>query len=340
MTYIVLVNYNGWKDTIECLESLLRLNYSEYKIIVVDNNSTNDSINQLIHWVKGDIIVEYDLTKLMHLSYPPHPKPLSYQYLEFSDTFKKMDYSNCDNPDIIFIHARKNNGFAAGNNIALKYIIENEEAKFIWLLNNDTVVDSLALTNLVNYYNSRENSSKIGIIGAKLMMYSSPDKIQAIGGKYNKWFGTSSHIGGFEIDEGQYDNEDIVRKIDYIIGASMFISIEYIKAVGFMDESYFLYYEDIDWTYRGMNNNYCIGYCWDAKIYHKEGRSIGSSPLAKYKSDLSEYYGLKNRLLFTRLFFPNCLMIVRMSFVVVILNRIFRGQFKKIKQVFKLLLSE
>ena len=85
--YIILLNYNGWADTIECLESVLRNDYPNYQVIVVDNNSPNNSMNYIKKWVEGklDVLVN-PKQPLRHLSFPP----VKNRSLMFTITAKKQ----------------------------------------------------------------------------------------------------------------------------------------------------------------------------------------------------------------------------------------------------------
>jgi len=79
--YIILLNYNGWADTIECLESVLKNDYPNYQVIVLDNNSPNNSMEYIKAWAEGrlDVWVNQD-HPLRKLSYPPVSKPIPYVY--------------------------------------------------------------------------------------------------------------------------------------------------------------------------------------------------------------------------------------------------------------------
>ncbi len=150
--YIIILNYNGWKDTIECLESVLKNDYENYQIIVVDNDSPNNSMEYIINWAKGKQEVIYDEnSQLKHLSQPFESKPLEYVLYTKEEALNggdKEKESKLNNP-IIFIQSGENGGFAAGNNIGIKYALTKDDFEYVWLLNNDTVVDEYALYNLV-----------------------------------------------------------------------------------------------------------------------------------------------------------------------------------------------
>ncbi len=332
--YIIILNYNGWADTVECLESILRLDYPNYQAIVVDNNSSDDSMNCIKLWANGnlDIWTKQD-NLLRYLSVPPIQKPIQYMCYE-----KEKEYTNEDirNP-LILIQTDHNGGFAFGNNVGIKCALTKNDFKYVWILNNDTVVEKDSLTRLVEKAEEyKKQSKRVGLIGSKQLFYNSPKIINAVGNVYNKWFGTGKLYGSFEKDKGQYDDESILDKIDYIYGASMLVTEDFLKDVGLMCEDYFLYYEEPDWAFRGKKKGYDLGYCWQSKVYHKEGASIGSSSKVEDKSELSDYYGLKNRVVFTRKFFPNYLWSVYLGFTIVILNRIKRKQFGRIKIIWKI----
>lgn len=290
--YIVLLNYNGTKDTIECLESLLKIDYSDFQVIVVDNSETMGPFEQLIDWSEGNCkIVE---TQFEDLIYPISEKPIGHAiFLEENWGTKSV------NEKIIFVKAEKNRGFAAGNNIALRYVLKyGVEDSLVWILNNDTVVEKKALLNQVNYLNPDEKS-RVGLLGSKLLYYHLPDQIQAVGGRFNNHTLLPTHIG----EKMPADTaKSKLRKIDYPVGASILTSLKFIKEVGIMNEAYFLFFEELDWTKRGASYSWDIDWCPDSIIYHKEGASIGSSSIHN-RSDFSEIQFFKSRKKFVNSFF-------------------------------------
>ncbi len=55
---IIILNWNGWADTIECLESIFQNNYPNYKVVLVDNNSSDDSLQKIKDYTEGKLAVE------------------------------------------------------------------------------------------------------------------------------------------------------------------------------------------------------------------------------------------------------------------------------------------
>jgi hypothetical protein len=167
-------------------------------------------------------------------------------------------------------------GFAGGNNIGMRYALHSN-FDYVWLLNNDTVIDSKAITELVNYAEiNSKRGVKTGILGSKLMVYHKPDRMQGIGAVFNKYTGKSKIIGAQEIDNGQYDDKEI--QCNYVIGAAMFVSKEFLLDVGLMSEEYFLYNEENDWSARAKRKGWGVGVAVASKVYHKQGASTGNSP--------------------------------------------------------------
>jgi len=347
--YIIIVNYNGWRDTIECIESIFKINYPNYQIIVVDNNSSGNDLRYLMSWLKGELEITISShTQLHHLCTPPQKKPIPFFYYSAEEIelgknilseinsigYKQSNYSSYP---VILIETKKNLGFAYGNNVGIKYVLRKDDFEYVWFLNNDTVVENNSLDELVKKAEEYNKSgTKIGIIGAKLMYYDEPDKLQGVGGKYNRFFGTIKHIGESQIDWGKYDTD---IKFDYVLGASMHVKKQFLLDVGFMCEEYFLYFEELDWIERGKKQGWDIGYCWKIKVYHKAGKSAGSNITNNQIGKLIDYYQLKNRIIFTKKFYPLCLITVYIGFIFVLFNRMRRRQIDRAKMIIDILLG-
>jgi GT2 family glycosyltransferase len=180
--YIILVNWNGWRDTIECLESLFRLDYPDFSIIVCDNASSDDSLSHIRDWASGSTQAECSSGELRRLTRPPVRKPLESVVLRNSD----IDQWKDRHPKLVLLETGANLGFAGGNNVGLSYALSRGDFHYIWLLNNDTVVEPDSLAALVARASS---SDTIGICGSKILYYDSPNTVQALGGSvFNRWF--------------------------------------------------------------------------------------------------------------------------------------------------------
>ena len=285
---VIILNWNGWHDTLECLESLYRINYPNYNIIIVDNDSNDDSIQKIKKYCNGEIKVESKF-----FQYQTKNKPLkTIEYTEKevennSNLSNSVKNQSLPSNSLIIIKADKNHGFAGGNNIGINYAINNLKTDYILLLNNDTVVDPDFMTELVN---TGESSDDIGFVGAKTYFYNKENTIQVAGGANVSFkYIISLEMGLNQIDNGSYDQN---TELDYIGGSCVLCKVEMIKKIGLMDTKYFMYWEDADWGFRGSNASYKSVYSFKSKIWHKVGASS--------KSHFQEYYFNRNRMYFMK----------------------------------------
>lgn len=259
--YICVLNYNNYKDTLECINSLELLCYDNYCVLVIDNNSTDDSGIRLQEYVKN-------------------------------------------NKKIVFIKNKYNCGYAAGNNVGIKFAMKDIDMRYVWILNNDTIVDPYALNELVEI---AEKNTSIGLVGSKLIYDWNRKKIQGYGGVYCKYTGVSRHI----------KDEKEINKMNYVIGASVLARREYLEDVGLMREDYFLYYEEVDWATRGMGK-YSIACAKDSVVYHKEGGTVKRD---KTGERMSCYFSVRNKLLITKRFYPQFFFLVSMRALITSIYR-------------------
>jgi len=332
--YIILVNYNGSLDTIECLESVLKSSYKNYQILVVDNSETDESISVFQDWSSGKILsIE---TCFEHLVYPLEAKPID---ALFTSTYNL--YSKKHDDKIIFVKSNKNRGFAAANNILLKYVFNHgEEDSYIWLLNNDTVVEKDALANIVSKVKKDQDFNHKAIYGTPLIEYKEPNQIQAIGGIYNKNTGLTFHFGENNSKyDCKYDFESD-NIVDYPVGASMIIHKQFLTKIGLMCEDYFLYFEELDWTQRAKNKGGWLKILDVFGIYHKQGFSTKAKSNLK-KTEFIDLTFLKSRIHFAKKFNNKNLTRVYLSIMTLtIARRIFQGNFRRIPKIIKIVFKK
>ena len=284
---IIVLNWNGWENSIECLESVYKIDYPNYDLILVDNASNDDSIEKIRGYCGGKIKVESN-----YVEYTDQNKPITVKEIDYNEIMQiELEENNGSNHEksLLFIKNDKNYGFAEGNNIAVRFAMEKINPEYLLLLNNDTVVDTKFLNELINV---ATKSEKIGFIGPKIYYYT-PDEISNIvnfaGGYLNKNTFQPHPQGGDQLDKGQFETE---KKVDYVEGSCLLVKNDLINEIGLLDPEYFTYWEEMDWCIRGQKAGYDSLYAPKAVIWHK-GRA----------SDLSAnsiYYMIKNRFLFIK----------------------------------------
>lgn len=254
-TAVIILHYQNVQDTLACLKSIFNSENKENKFIVlVINNSEDDRLKNSLEKISDKVII---------------------------------------------IQNNVNAGFARGNNIGIRKAITLGCNNFI-LLNNDTLVRTDTVKKLVEY---ARDSLNAGIFSPKI--YFAPGyeyhknryKIQERGkviwyaGGIIDWKNIyPSHVGVDQVDKGQFDT---ITDTDFATGCCMLIKKDIINKVGYFDEKYFLYFEDVDFSQRVKKYGFRVMYNPLTSIWHKNAASSG-----KPGSSLHNYYQTRNRLYF------------------------------------------
>lgn len=351
--YIVLVNFNGHDNTVETLESLAKQSYKNFQVVVVDNN-TPASLQIIKEWANGTRTIGFNPPEeIRKFSFPYCNKPAVWTtyYVDEAESggdsvrervLEQQVDSNPQSPfkyPLIFVQAKSDIGFAGGNNVGSRYALRKGDADFVWLLNNDTTLDYDALKHLVNKaadYQSK--GEKVGMIGSKLRWYRWPDKINAIGGMFNKWTTWSYHLGVREVDKGQYDNDEV--KFDYVYGASIFIVKEFLEDVGLMNDVYYAYFEEMDWEVRGIRKGWKHGYAYRSVIYHKQGVTTGKEIKSKQRPLFFMCCKYRGWMLFYQLYYPYLIFAPIVRLIGKALKNLTEGNSKESLLILKILLGK
>ncbi|HTX59022.1 MAG TPA: glycosyltransferase family 2 protein [Verrucomicrobiae bacterium] len=258
----VVLNWNGFRDTQECLESLRESTITPAAIVVCDNGSIDGSFERLKEWAasRGFPFVAYT-TPNEAFSAPP------------------------SSAQLVFVQIGANLGYAGGNNVGLRYALESAGAEYVWILNNDVVVDRAALESMLIL---ADGDASIGMVGSTMLRYDQPNRVQVLGGGnivlpfcHDTQIGAgcaADRLGGEAFEVG------------HLIGANLLVRAAALRDVGPIDESYFLYREETDWCIRMRARGWRLLCCTSAKVWHKQSRSIG------FKSPLHDYYAVRNML--------------------------------------------
>ncbi len=315
---IVTVNYRGANDTIECLASLFSGDTVPY-VIVADNDSGDGSVDRIAAWAEGR--VETPLVGPVSPGHPARPgaRPSGFEIIGPGDLARGI------RQPLTIIETGGNLGFAGGNNQGLRLALATAGIDLFWLLNNDTTVEPDTVTELRRAFAEHPDW---GMVGTRVKFYHEPGRYQLLNGmRFNRWTGAAAGIcGGMEVAEPF--NADAVRlQTDFVCGASLAVSREFLEQVGLMNDRFFLYYEEIDWAMRAAGR-FQIGFAADAVAYHKEGASAGSaSKLSnRARSPLSEYHHIRSKMLFCARHLPHLVPLYTAQNLVILLRRLWRRQ--------------
>ena len=147
---IIVLNWNGWENSIECLESVYKIDYPSYHLILVDNASKDESIAKIREYCDGKLKPVSN-----YVSYTDQNKPITVREIDYNEIdetdWEDMFVNNGSNHEnsLLFLKNDENYGLAGGNNIAIKFAMDKINPDYVLLLNNDTVVDKKFLNELI-----------------------------------------------------------------------------------------------------------------------------------------------------------------------------------------------
>jgi GT2 family glycosyltransferase len=221
---VVLVNYRGWRDTVECIDSLRAAQYQPgLEIIVVDNASGDDSCERL-----------RELYPTAHV-----------------------------------IEMERNLGFAGGCNAGMR-VARSLGNEFVWLLNNDTTVDPQAPSKLVALARAHPDAT---FYGSLICFAEKPDVLWFGVGKFDRKVGAAKNVG-YNRPVSEFAGPPDAEPSDWISGCSILIRCSALDEIGFMDEEFFLYKEELEWQIRQPTGAWIVR---RPLVRHKVGRSTGTS---------------------------------------------------------------
>ncbi len=268
---IVILNWNGWEDTIECLESVYQINYPKYDVILIDNDSKDNSIKMIKKYCEGKLEVHTNFFSKNKINKP----------IKIIEDHDELNLKN--STKLFLIRNNKNKGFSGGNNIGINFALEKLNPEYILLLNNDTVVDENFLCNLVKTAESNKNT---GIVGPKICYYDHPHETWSSDCKISWLTGNLSN-----------QNSKKVNKADWVSGCCIILKRELIKKIGLLDSELFFGWEDVDYCIRSKKVGFDVYYNPKSLIWHK----ISKSRKKLYKNIFSSHYNrYKNRFIFLK----------------------------------------
>lgn len=245
LVFIVILNFNDVHDTIECVNSCLKNSYNNFKILVVDNCSEDNSFS------------------ILRNTYSHHDK-------------------------VIICQTNRNLGFTGGNNFGIEIAVKGG-ADYVFILNNDTVVDKNFLVPIIDVM---EKDKKIGAASGMIKDHKN-NLIQYAGVKTNLYLGRSINFGDKEKDTGQYN---YLSEVDALGGPAFCVRVSAILRTGVFKDHWFMFGDEEFLSYKLKSNGFKICYVPFSYVYHK-----GSATTKQYSLAVS-FFGLRNRIWIERLF--------------------------------------
>jgi GT2 family glycosyltransferase len=192
--------------------------------------------------------------------------------------------------DVALLQSGANLGYAGGNNVGIRAALDYG-ADYVWILNNDTIVHPLCLDELLK---AAKKYPRAGVFVPKVLYKDHPQIIYYAGGEYDPGRAQAQHWG-----VGAQDGErfDISCEVTFANGCSLFVRREIFEQLGLLDERYFMYWDDAEFSRRTLRGGYKIRFVPKARVWHEEMASSGGSG---GWSPTYGYYKTRNRLWYIR----------------------------------------
>ena len=217
--------------------------------------------------------IKYDNYQIILIDNESNPKELK----KIKNQFDK----------IITFPNQKNLGFTGANNIGIEYAIRND-FEYVMLINNDTEVEKNFINPLIELLEKNQN---FGAAQPLILNYYNRNKVWSAGGFLNKFFGYTYVIKS---------PEGIKKNIDWITGCCFFLRTDVIKKIGLLDENFFAYYEDVDWSIRIKNAGYDLAFVKSSVVYHHGSKSSKNESNEGTLSPFVHYLNIRNHIFLLR----------------------------------------
>jgi GT2 family glycosyltransferase len=290
---VIILNWRAPADTVQCALSAAGLDHENLDIIVCDNASGDGSFEA----IQAGLAEQLPTVNAQRVARDMRPFVLA--ALEPSDLGAPPRDDDATRR-LWVVQTGRNGGYAAGNNVGARLALAEPDVEYVWILNNDTLVEPDALTRLLE---RMAQDPAIGICGAKVVYLETPDRVQSLGGgRFLRGRARCELLGKGTSADAPVDAAAIEASLSYVNGAAALVRRALIETVGYMDEGYFLYWEEIDWAVRAAGR-FRLGYCDAAKVYHRVGMSIGTSDEGQ-SSMLADFYLTRSKFRFLRRHHP------------------------------------
>jgi GT2 family glycosyltransferase len=258
----VILNWNGRDDTLACLQSIYEQGSVPAYVVVVDNGSADDSVAAVHDWAAG------------HARFRAQPASGndSDRVREFTLHDRRLsavgEDGDKDAPRLVTISNGANLGFAAGNNVGIRFLLDRD-LKYVLLLNNDTVLGPDAFAELVD---GMERSPDCQCMVPQIRYASDPDRIWNCGARWS-WIGAPRYYYAEE-KASALDGKGPFG-VELVTGCALIIRTRWLMTHGLLTERFFFGEEDVELSWRMRQTGKGSMYCWpDSVIYHKVGASL------------------------------------------------------------------
>lgn len=215
------------------------------------------------------------------------------------DTVAVVRRIGADAPDdrLHLLQSPVNRGFAGGVNLGLAHLRRDPAVDLFWVLNPDSRVTP----GTAAAYRAAARGQRFGLMGGRTLYDGAPGLLQSDGGRVRRPFGICQNLNQGKPPETAQPPDPTT--LDFVSGANMVASREFLEAVGPMREDYFLFYEEVDWAFR--RGDLPLAVCPEAVVHHQGGTATGAGSVRRLASPFANYFNYRNQMRFVRRHMPS-----------------------------------
>lgn len=282
---VVILNWNGRDDTLACLDSIYTQRRVPRVLVLVDNGSTDGSLEAVFDWVTGQPM-------MLGMALVSDEVVDGHGIRTYSRRAPSGDgTASLAGPRLVTIRTGQNLGFAGGNNVGLRYLL-NLEPVNILLLNNDTVIVGDAMARLVE---GLDVDGSIQAAIPQIRYFDDPGRIWNCGGSWT-WYAVPRYVHA-ELPSRSLDGIGVFP-VTFVTGCALLIRRDWLIVNGLLDERFFFGEEDVELSWRMRSSGGRMACIPSAVVLHKVGRSIAKATRSSIAPKIYCHY--LNRLIFLR----------------------------------------
>lgn len=260
---VVIVTFNSQDVIEECLQSLFASEDVDLTVVVADNSSSDSTATLVSEFASNSPVVR-----------------------EFAET-APFGHDELEVAQLTLLRTGRNGGYAFGVNRGLEALLPDKSIDMFWVLNPDCIVSSRAARAFVD----TAQEGPFSLLGGRTVYVDPANTIQNDGGKVSRFTGVCHPVNlGRPAESTPFPDAE---SLDFITGANLVASREFVDETGLMHEDYFLYYEEVDWAFR--RGSLPLKVVKGAVVMHHGGTSIGSGSISRRASAFSYFLNYRSR---------------------------------------------
>ncbi len=272
---VIILTHGNYSYSIDCLKKIHTQFDKPRRIVLCDNGSGNNVADLILNaW--QEIAKENNLEKPVEVFAGDH-----------------------SGAQLVLLRSEENLGVGGGINLALSFLLFDKNCEAFWILHNDTLPENYALSALINHVNEDE-SENIGLVGSTLLFADSELQECAGGGIFSKFSGKGKLIDKGYDKYAHTDQKKVREKLDYINGASCLVTRKLIESIGFYDDRFCFFFEDVDYGLRAKKAGFKLNWAPGSIVKHISPHAETFTPIlnlveAPKLTTLISYFYIRNR---------------------------------------------